>query len=344
MRHPLAAALLAACLAACGGSPGGGSPDPDAPDARPAAPDASGAPRFQRCVGAPFTPAPATGTWRSTRSSVITAGAPSHSSQDLLVNPGSPALIRGKFTYGALGLDLQDEIVLVSVHDCSSWVRLEDAITDSDGRIEIEAPSLPIGVYDVRLEVAGDATLTASTLWVLPSGTHIVVSDIDGTLTTSDGELFREILDGSYVPEPYPGGPDLLGAHDRLGHVVVYLTGRPYPLTQVTRDWLEDLRFPVGALHVVDDVIDAVPSDAEVGAFKRDFLLRLKDQGFVLDLGYGNATTDIFAYLEAGIPASNVWIIGPNAGQQDTNPATDTWAPRATDVNASPAIEQPFTR
>jgi hypothetical protein len=336
--------LLLAFSAACGGSPGGDGPDPGAPDARPAAPDASGAPRFQRCVGAPFTPVPATGTWRSARSSVITAGAPNHSSQDLLVNPGAPALLRGKFTYGALGLDLQDEIILVSVHDCSSWIRLADAITDSDGRIEIEAPQLPVGVYDVRLEVAGDATVTSSTLWVLPSGTHVIVSDIDGTLTTSDGELFREILDGSYVPEAYPGGPDLLSAHEGLGHIVVYLTGRPYPLTQVTRDWLDDQRFPLGALHVVDDVIDAIPSDAEVGAFKRDFLVSLKDKGFILDLGYGNATTDIFAYLEAGIPATSVWIIGPNAGQQGTNSATDTWAPRAADVTASSPITQPFTR
>jgi phosphatidate phosphatase PAH1 len=338
------AALLTSLLAACGGNPGGGSPDPDAPDARPAAPDGGGAPRFQRCVGADFTPEPATGTWRTTRSSVITTGSPNHSSQDLLVNPGAPALLRGKFTYGPLGLDLQDEIIRVSVYDCSSWVRVEDAITDSDGRIEVEAPSLPVGVYDVRLQVAGDATVTASTLWVLPSGTHLIVSDIDGTLTTSDSELFREILDGSHVPEAYPGGPELLGAHERLGHVVVYLTGRPYPLTGVTRDWLAELRFPVGPLHVVDDVIDAIPSDAEVGAFKRDFLMSLEDKGFVLDLAYGNATTDIFAYLEVGIPADDVWIIGPNAGQQATNPVTDSWAPRAAEVEALAPIAQPFTR
>jgi len=332
----LSLAVAAALLPGCSSNAREGLPEDPPLDPPPGT--------FARCTGAPFKPEAASG-WRHTGSAVVAAlGDPDHSSQDALSTPAAP-VVRGKFSYGRLSKDLEDEVVKAWMWDCKAWVPLGEGLTDSDGRVAITVTTpLGIGVYDVRLVVAGDASIAASTLWILPAGTHLVVTDIDGTMTTSDAELFKEIFDGSYVPVPYPGAVDLIKAHVVRGHIPVYLTGRPYPLTALTRGWLAGLDFPLGALHVTDDVVDALPTDTEVGEFKKSFLTDLVKAGFVLDLAYGNATTDIYAYLGAGIPPGEVWIIGPNAGQQGTHAVTDSWAARVTEVAALPPVMQPFLR
>jgi hypothetical protein len=37
-----------------------------------------------------------------------------------------------------------------------------------------------------------------------------------------------------------------------------------------------------------------------------------------------------------------VWIIGDHAGEQGTNAANGTWEPRVAEVQALPAVTQPF--
>jgi hypothetical protein len=37
-----------------------------------------------------------------------------------------------------------------------------------------------------------------------------------------------------------------------------------------------------------------------------------------------------------------VWIIGDHAGEQGTHPITADWAPRVAEVDALPAVTQPF--
>jgi hypothetical protein len=70
----------------------------------------------------------------------------------------------------------------------------------------------------------------------------------------------------------------------------------------------------------------------------------LKDliaQGFIVDLAYGNAATDIYAYLGAGVDPKNVYIIGKHAGEQGTNALKDSWAPEVERAKTLPKIEQP---
>jgi LNS2 (Lipin/Ned1/Smp2) len=309
------------------------------PDAGPPPPA-----KFRHCTGMPFTPEPA-GQWTSSGSALtVLAGAPGHSAQDVLALDDSVPALQGTFVYGLFSSALSGEPVDVFLDECEgTWIKLGQAITDSSGHIQLDLPAaLPIGVYEARFRVVGDASTTMSNLWVLPKGTHIAVTDIDGTMTTSDGELFRQILDGSYVPSAYPGAVDLTKAHQVRGHVVVYLTGRPAALTFKTREWLSNLGFALGPLHVTDSASQVLPTDQGVGTFKKEFLQGLLDKGFVLDLAYGNATTDIFAYLGVGLPPKQVWIIGPNAGMQETNAVTDSWETRVTEVNALPAVDQPF--
>jgi hypothetical protein len=316
----------------------GGTPDASTPDAGPVRP------KFQRCTGRTFTPEPA-GSWTNTGSAITAAlGSPSHSAQDVFAIDGNPGTLEGFFVYGVFSTAISGEPVEVFLDECGGdWEKLGEAITDSAGHISFAVPeTLPIGQYEARFQVVGDASTTTSSLWVLPVGTHLAVTDIDGTMTSSDFELFQQILNGSYVPMAYPGAVELTRAHETLGHVVVYLTGRPAGLTFKTREWLTNLGFAVGPVHVTDATSQVLPTEAGVGTFKKDFLQGLLDQGFLIDVAYGNATTDVFAYLGVGLPADDVWIIGTNGGLMGTHAVVDSWEARVAEVNALPKVVQPF--
>src|SRR5688572_7253326 len=170
---------------------------------------ADAASSFRRCL-ARFTPAPAAG-WRHTSSRFIAGlGWPVHAASDVVARPGQAAPLAAKLAYGGpISKDLEDEWVWIFVHDCTAWRYVGYARTNDDGRATFSfTRALSAGVYDVRFEVVGDATVLPLRLWVLPAATHLAVFDIDGTLTEDDGELFEEILLG-WQPEPQPAALDL---------------------------------------------------------------------------------------------------------------------------------------
>jgi phosphatidate phosphatase PAH1 len=300
---------------------------------------------FQECRGRAFTPSKAE-KWRHRRSSVVVlAGDPHHSAQDIVLAPSSAGSLSGKFTYGPTGKDIEDEKVHVWLDDCSGWRDLGEGLTDDDGRMSATVPgNLGAGVYEVRFQVLGDGSTASSYLWLLPAGTRVVVTDIDATLTKSDAEVFKQILDGDHVPVPYPGAVDLASAHAGIGHVMVYLTGRPYWLADKTRAWLTQYSFPAGPVHVADSNTEILPTEGSVGAYKRAWLDTLVATGYTVDFAYGNAKTDVSAYNGAGIPSEQVWIIGKHGGSGGSHAVVDSWLDRVTEVRALPAVVQPFLR
>jgi hypothetical protein len=333
--------LVAACfLLGCDGiNPGPMSDDMPGDDE----PDPPAREKFQRCTGRPYTLAPDEGWRHSVASPIVTAaGAANHSGKDTIAAPGIASKLPGKFTYGSVSKDLEDEDVMVFLDDCQDWTSLGRFATDSDGRISAPAPALPIGVYEVRFQVAGDRSTTTSFLWVLPAGTRVIVSDIDATLTTSDSEVFQQIFDGSYIPDTYPSAVPMTKVHEERGYLVFYMTGRPYWLSNQTRGYLATRGFSAGPLRVTDSNTDILPTEGSVGDYKLANLKALIASGLVIDFAYGNATTDIYAYLGAGIPADRVWIIGDHAGEQGTHAVTGDWAARVGEVGAMPAVPQPF--
>ena len=44
----------------------------------------------------------------------------------------------------------------------------------------------------------------------------------------------------------------------------------------------------------------------------------LQAKGLEIYAAYGNTSTDVKAYQEAGIPKSRTWIMGPHGGEGDT--------------------------
>jgi phosphatidate phosphatase PAH1 len=307
-----------------------------------------GAAKPLKACGAHSFTVPTAAGWRHKSSSITSAsGAPGHSVQDVIVPAGAPVTLNGKFAYGTFSKDLEEEPVRVYLDTCDGWTMLGEAETDDDGRIAFTVSQpLAEGIYGVRLVVLGDGSAAEGAVYVLAPGSHLIVSDIDGTLTTSDEELikdieadlFRPLLKGDYVPKAYPGGQALTAAHAARGATVVYLTGRPYWLAGSTRQWLSSQGFAPGPLHVTDSNREALMNNDGVGAFKLKFLEQLKASGFVIDYVYGNATTDIYAYLGAKLAPQNVYIIGPHAGEQGTQAVKDSWETEAARVKALPKL------
>lgn len=245
-------------------------------------------------------------------------GAPNHRGRDLFVNPGQPQWVIAKFAYGVADKDLEDEDVDIFVQrDCgSSWEKLGTATTggsrpllpaaegieDGDGRVMFQIPKereLGPGKHRVRLVVAGDQSSVDLVLDVVPPKTPIFISDVDGTLTSSENVELIKLLTGD-LPETHPGAPEALRALAEKGYRPIYVTARPEWLVPRTREFLELHGFPPGIIHTSTSITGA-GFGASAAAFKVDELRALAAKGLVPSFGFGNMPSDSDAYASAAI-------------------------------------------
>jgi hypothetical protein len=349
-----------------GGADSDGGAGPDGSDGAGGGPDGAGdtglgdgvdgsdadLPSFRSCIGRDFAPTFSDEWEHPVISGTIALASPGHSIEDLVFTwheeTAGALQVEGKFAYGSISKDLEDEWVQAYADDCQGWVDLGLGLTDSDGRVRFAmSPALLAqpGRYEVRMVVQGDGSTARGYVLVVPPGSQFVVFDIDGTLTTGDDELalevFTELFGGDYVPDAYDGALDIVAAYRAQGYEIIYLTGRPYWLSHVTRGWLEDLGFPLGTMHLTRDLGQTLPSEDGVGNYKRDYLRSILVDHHILR-AYGNAETDIYGYREAGIALDDVYIIGDNAGASGTQ-AVDNYPDHLGDIEI-PDAEQPFRR
>jgi hypothetical protein len=295
------------------------------------------------CEPRAFVPPGKAESWRHSRTGVlvVSQGSPNHRGQDVVVAQGNPQMLAAKFAYGLFDKDLEDEVVELFIQDvapCGAWSSFGTVRTSKDGRNLSDGAgerddgwafftldgkqARGVGWHPVRTLVRGDLSQAAFSLFVVSRGTPAVVFDIDGTLTTDDSELFREMaseaLDQPYAPKARDGAADVARAWAEKGYLVLYLTGRPGSWRRHTRDWLVDQGFPAGAVRCTDHLLQAAPNSQGVGRYKTDYLAVLKQQGVSIPAAYGNADTDIEAYEAAGIPKEVTYIVGPRAGQGKT--------------------------
>ncbi|WP_428261850.1 LNS2 domain-containing protein [Haliangium sp.] len=338
--------------------PGGDPPDPPSgPDAGPppSPPDAQVPPTvgFRTCMDGVMPADLPQVDWSNPLNDVITLADPWHSAQDVIAATGHDTNLAGKFSYGDISKDLEGERIEVWIDDCAGGYRkLGEQVSNSDGRIGLPLSSAEVpaaGVYGLVFRVMGDDSTAASVLRVYPPGTHFVVFDIDATLTTSDselvGQIVAEILTGIVAPpDARAGAHDIAALRHQQGYELIYLTGRPYLLDALTRGWLDDLSFPGGTVHLTDEVADSWPSESAVGDYKADFLQSVLDLGFTIDLAYGNASSDIYAYEQVGVAKERTYILGENGGMAGTVALGDTYLAHLDDAAAEAAPEQPFER
>ena len=251
--------------------------------------------------------------WRHTRTSLtVKLGSARHSAVDVIANPGSSPGVRGKFAYGKLSKDLEDEEVWLQIADeAGNFTSVGKGRTDGDGRVTILLPARFLeraGAHRFRFLVSGDLSTAEGYVWLLERGTKVVVFDIDGTLTTGDSELIDDAFGGDI--DVRNGAVDVVRHWADTGHTPVFLTGRPYMYNRSTRAWLHEHGFPAGPMITADSLGQAMPSAGGVGTFKREWLRALiGDVGVSVQAAYGNASTDICGFAQAGISPSVTYII-----------------------------------
>lgn len=247
----------------------------------------------------------------------ITGGpaVPYHRGRDLFINPGKPQTIIAHFTYGLANVNLVDEDVEVYVQrDCASgWESLGiattttssaphapvEGVTDSGGHIFFEIPQdkqLGPGRHRVRLVVRGDQSSTDLFLDIVPPKTPIFVSDVDGTLTSSEDVEFAAMLVGA-IDGTHPDAPAALTELAAKGYRPLYLTARPEWLVQRTRDFLDAHGFPPGLVQTTTSYVGEYGTDGGAATFKTQALATIA-QNADLDptFGFGNMPTDSTAY------------------------------------------------
>lgn len=204
----------------------------------------------------------------------------------------------------------------------AAWSTLGRGQTDGEGYYEI-APSsgfkAAVGqpVYSL---LEADGSCAEHYEVSLPSGTKFVLTDIDGTMTLSDEELFKQIKEGSYDPLENASASALMNKWHDKGYEIVYLTARPHNFRAETRAWLVAHGFPVGGVISANTLV----FDQSARDYKSAWAKRLlEDYGWKVVAAYGNAESDIQAYEDAAIPKNITFIVGPFAGASGTQTIAD---------------------
>lgn len=198
-----------------------------------------------------------------------------------------------------------------------AWQTLGRVDTDADGNYGISPADAIVTERDrpVYSILEADGSCAEHYNYLMPEGTKFVVTDIDGTLTLSDDELFKQIDDGSYVPAQNKSADVLMNTWHDKGYFIVYLTARPHEFRSETRAWLRDLGFPKGPVVTANSLV----FDESAREYKRAWINRmLTDFKWDVVAAYGNAASDVDAYEDAGIPKDITFTVGEAAGANGT--------------------------
>lgn len=292
------------------------------------------------CVEKAFASKPAKAeAWNRTRSSFVAKlGEPRHRLYDSVVVQGTVVDVVGKFTYGPLDKDLEAEAVELfgQVPGTCAWTSLGRSKTEQHGaarptdasRLDdgeaawhVDTSTWPVGAYPLRAVVLGDLTEVGAWIYVVPKGTQLIVSDIDGTLCEEAHDaagVAATVLAGVEALRRFEGAQETIQAWVTRGYLPVYLTGRPGALKPATLRWLKKQGFPQGPVVVARTSGDVVPSASGVQRYKARTVQAWLDAGLQVYAAYGNATTDIGAYADAKLPKTRTFIMGPHRGKSGT--------------------------
>jgi hypothetical protein len=268
--------------------------------------------------------------FRSFGSTLLSAtSAPNHRGHDAFLVAGEEQWLIGKFAYGLFDKDLKNEDVDVYVlRNCgSTWEKLGtarttqddqhptiDGVADDGGRIYFPVPAgktLGEGRHRVRFVVPGDGTATEAFLEVVSKDTPIFVSDVDGTLTTSELAEVGGVFTGT-LPDANANAAAALQALANKGYRPLYLTARAERGTERTREFLAARGFPPGIVQTSFSALGLNGNDAV--SFKTAALARVTARGLGVKFGFGNTATDATAYRNTSIPSSNAFFFEFDAG------------------------------
>ncbi|HRI65705.1 MAG TPA: phosphatidylinositol transfer protein [Polyangium sp.] len=261
-------------------------------------------------------PLPDPGTATGWNSIIPPIGDPNHRGRDMFYNPGDAQWIMAKFSYGALDDDIKGEFVdMYLLRDCAdTWEFLgtetttEDGahatvegVEDTGGRLYYQIPKekeLGLGWHRVHFVVKGDLSTTDLYIHVVEKGAPLIVSDIDGTLTTYETEEFVALATGS-LPAMQKDAANLFNIYAEKGYNIFYMTARPEWLGARTRAFFEQYGFPRGIVHTTLTKSGALGNEA--ATYKTNELKMVGDRGLVPSFAFGNTASDADAYFNAQV-------------------------------------------
>lgn len=261
-----------------------------------------------RCAGAPA--AGKAGSFRHFTSALISAlGDPKHRGFDLVASAdGATQQLEGWISYTIFDKALEDENVDVFACRAGQWSRVGTARTDDEGHFALGLSGtgrLPIGLRDLFVSVVGDRTGIGFLAYVAPEGGRLVLSDIDGTLTSSENAFLETVALG-IEPDARAGAAQAFAAATARDSQFVYVTARGNQFTTATRDWLDHKGFPRGPVRLSPSFV-TLPGGDTVD-FKTRTISALSAVGFALSAGVGNRASDISAYANTAIAADRIFI------------------------------------
>lgn len=238
--------------------------------------------------------------------------------RDMMYVEGEDQWILAKFT--KWGFPADKDIIGSTVHvfldrNCSGeWVELGTTVTtdegdhpvvqgvaDSGGRVYFQIPAdqaLELGRHRVHL-IDEDQWETADLLIdVVPEGAPFFVSDVDGTLTTSENEEAYDFLIGN-LPDANPFAAQALSTLASKGYRPMYITARPEWLDRRTREFVKVHSFPRGIIHTT--TVYAGANGNAAALYKSGEFAMLKEKGLVPSFVFGNKDSDALAFDNAGI-------------------------------------------
>lgn len=320
-------ATISATILGCAVDPTGADDDDGDDTTIVVPPNQPSAPSVTRCLTAPD--AGPSEDWRHFSSNLISElGEPHHRGLDLIASTEDAIqTLGGRLTYGGTDKDLEDEDADVFACLGGAWKKLARVTTDGEGRFSLSLSGnerMPEGLRDLYLSVAGDRSGVPFVAMVAQTGSPVVVSDVDGTLTASENSYPTSLVTGSDVAAQ-PDAAARLNLAAQHGATIVYITTRGDRFTQDTRTWLAAKGFPFGAVRMPSAII-TIPGEDTVEA-KTSMLGDLAS--FELLAGVGNRHTDVEAYTNAGIDAQHIYIKLPEFMEEL---ATDLSTNRATGI------------
>lgn len=266
-----------------------------------------------RCAGQPVTgPAQGFPKWRDRITKRLAR--PHHRGVDLIATTTSDQVLEGRLAYGLVDKTLDGEQVELFACVTGAWQRVGTTTTNAAGRFALRlapADRLPVGLRDVYASVIGDRSGVRFLAYVAPSLSKLIVTDVDGTLTSAESSFVKSVLLGTDVA-PQPGAAAALREASASGYQVVYVTARGDRFSEVTRQWLGTHGFPRGPTRFANGLFVA-PGAATI-AYKERVLRGLS--GFDVAAGVGNRRSDVTAYDAAGVPANHIFVKLPEYGRE----------------------------
>jgi hypothetical protein len=298
-------------MALVGCSHSSGSPRPlSTPTGQADSASATAAVAMDQCDDPPTAPV---GAFRhSIESPLIVQLGPHHRGIDTIASVDfDPQPIEGEVHYGLVDKALEDESVDLFGCVGHAWKALGTVITDGEGHFELDLQGdqrLPAGMRTLYLSVVGDRSGASFLALILPHAAAIAVSDVDGTLTSSENAFFDSLLTQATVGAN-DGAAAALSTVAQRGYPLVYMTSRGNYFTEDTRSWLNTNGFPRGPLILAPQLITLPGSPTQ--DYKATNLMTLMERGLTPAIGFGNRATDAMAYLQVGIPGDHIFLKQP---------------------------------